>query len=162
MWGFTSICGRRPEMEDAVATVPRFLKIPVQMLTGDKMTKSLSHLTAHFFGVYDGHGGSQVANYCSGRVHTALQEELEPLMAGGGGDENSCQDLWKKAFIRCFLRVDHEIGGKQGNLEIIAPETVGSTVPVKRKLGTDYNGVSSNDWGNIGYTTIANSPIPGN
>ncbi|KAL4561861.1 hypothetical protein LXL04_034043 [Taraxacum kok-saghyz] len=149
-------------MEDAVATVPRFLKIPVQMLTGDKMTKSLSHLTSHFFGDYDGHGGSQVANYCSGRVHTALQQELEPLMAGGGGDENSCQDLWKKAFIRCFLRVDDEIGGKQGNLEIISPEMVGSTAPVKRKLGTDYNGVSSNDWGNIGYTTTANSPIPGN
>ncbi|KAL4591837.1 hypothetical protein LXL04_004811 [Taraxacum kok-saghyz] len=31
--------------------------------------------------------------------------------------------------------------------------------PVKRKLGTDYNGVSSNDWGSIGYTTTANSPL---
>lgn len=67
LWGFTSICGRRPEMEDAVATVPRFLKVPVQMLTGDRgavdrLTKSLSHLTTHFFGVYDGHGGSQVCS----------------------------------------------------------------------------------------------------
>ncbi|XP_023735801.1 probable protein phosphatase 2C 6 [Lactuca sativa] len=137
LWGYTSMCGRRPEMEDSVATVPRFLKIPIQMLTGEKMTKSLSHLSAHFFGVYDGHGGSQVANYCSGRVHTALQEELEPLMAACSGDgsnvintENSCQDLWKKAFVKCFLKVDDEIGGKQGNLEIIAPETVGSTAVV--------------------------------
>ncbi|KAI3496408.1 hypothetical protein L1887_38769 [Cichorium endivia] len=138
LWGFTSICGRRPEMEDSVATVPRFLKIPIQMLTGDKMTKSLSHLSAHFFGVYDGHGGSQVANYCSTRVHTALQEELEPLMAACGGDEsgiivnteNSYQEMWKKAFVKCFLKVDDEIGGKQGNLEIIAPETVGSTAVV--------------------------------
>lgn len=44
--------------------------------------------------------------------------------------ENSCQDLWKKAFVKCFLKVDDEIGGKQGNLEIIAPETVGSTAVV--------------------------------
>lgn len=65
LWGYTSICGRRPEMEDAVATEPRFLKVPIQMLTGDRgvdqMTKSLSHLTTHFFGVYDGHGGFQVS-----------------------------------------------------------------------------------------------------
>lgn len=64
LWGFTSICGRRPEMEDAVATVPRFLQIPIQMLIGDRvidgMSKCVSQLTAHFFGVYDGHGGSQV------------------------------------------------------------------------------------------------------
>ncbi|KAI3725212.1 hypothetical protein L1987_64990 [Smallanthus sonchifolius] len=141
LWGFTSICGRRPEMEDAVATMPRFLKVPIQMLTGDRgvvdrLTKTLSHLTTHFFGVYDGHGGSQVSNYCSTRVHTALQEELEPLMASWGGDEsginndNNCQEMWKKAFINCFLKVDDEIGGKQGNHEPVAPETVGSTAVV--------------------------------
>jgi protein phosphatase 2C len=64
LWGFTSMCGRRPEMEDAVAAVPRFLKIPVQMLISDRvldgMTNFLPHQTVHFFGVYDGHGGSQV------------------------------------------------------------------------------------------------------
>ena len=64
LWGFTSICGRRPEMEDAVATVPRFLQIPIQMLIGDRVidgtSKCFNQLTAHFFGVYDGHGGSQV------------------------------------------------------------------------------------------------------
>lgn len=64
LWGSTSICGRRPEMEDAVAAVPRFFQIPIQMLAGDRIvdgiSKCVSHLTAHFFGVYDGHGGSQV------------------------------------------------------------------------------------------------------
>lgn len=64
LWGFTSMCGRRPEMEDAFATVPRFSKIPVEMLIGDRvidgMSKGLAHQTLHFFGVYDGHGGSQV------------------------------------------------------------------------------------------------------
>jgi protein phosphatase 2C len=28
LWGYTSICGGRPEMEDDVATVPRFLTCP--------------------------------------------------------------------------------------------------------------------------------------
>ncbi|KAK9073864.1 hypothetical protein SSX86_006458 [Deinandra increscens subsp. villosa] len=139
LWGFTSICGRRPEMEDAVATVPRFLKVPIQMLTGghgDRLNKTLSHLTTHFFGVYDGHGGAQVANYCSTRLHTALQEELEPLMESWGGNEssvsndNNCQEMWRKAFANCFLKVDEEIGGKQGNHETVAPETVGSTAVV--------------------------------
>lgn len=65
LWGFTSFCGRRPEMEDALATIPHFLKVPIDMLIGDQaidgmMNNCLSHLTTHFFGVYDGHGGSQV------------------------------------------------------------------------------------------------------
>jgi protein phosphatase 2C len=64
LWGFTSLCGKRPEMEDAVAIAPRMLKIPIQMLNGnskyDGMNKDFSEQTIHFFGVYDGHGGSQV------------------------------------------------------------------------------------------------------
>lgn len=51
-------------MEDAFATVPNFLEIPIQMLIGDRvlegMSKCITHQAAHFFGVYDGHGGSQV------------------------------------------------------------------------------------------------------
>lgn len=78
LWGFTSVCGRRPEMEDSLTTIPRFMRIPLQMLIGDRVldgvTSRVSHLTGHFFGVYDGHGGSQVnslahlivdfSNYC--------------------------------------------------------------------------------------------------
>lgn len=64
LWGSVSICGRRPEMEDAVAAVPRFAKIPINMLIGDRvvdgLSESLTHITSHFFGVYDGHGGVQV------------------------------------------------------------------------------------------------------
>ncbi|KAK4401239.1 protein phosphatase 2C 16 [Sesamum angolense] len=77
LWGFTSVCGRRPEMEDAVATMPRFMKIPLQMLMGDHefdgVTSRLSHLTGHFFGVYDGHGGSQVDDEVGGKA------SLEPV-----------------------------------------------------------------------------------
>jgi protein phosphatase 2C len=64
LWGHTSICGRRPEMEDAVVAVPRFFGLPLWMLTGSNMVDGLDpisfRLPAHFFGVYDGHGGAQV------------------------------------------------------------------------------------------------------
>ncbi|KAL3844264.1 hypothetical protein ACJIZ3_001667 [Penstemon smallii] len=132
LWGFTSICGRRPEMEDSVTTIPRFIKIPLQMLIGehliDGVTSRLSHLTGHFFGVYDGHGGSQVANYCRDRMHSALAEELEIIINDGNRKDN-CEVQWRKAFTKCFIKVDDEVGGKT-SLEPLVPETVGSTAVV--------------------------------
>ncbi|XP_027329632.1 protein phosphatase 2C 16-like isoform X2 [Abrus precatorius] len=135
LWGFISLCGRRPEMEDAFATVPRFLKIPIQMLVGDQvldgMNKCFSQQMTHFFGVYDGHGGSQVAKYCRDRIHLSLAEEIEFVKEGliSGSIKDGCQDQWKKVFTNCFLKVDAEVGGKVGN-EPVAPETVGSTAVV--------------------------------
>ncbi|KAL0311849.1 UNVERIFIED_CONTAM: putative protein phosphatase 2C 6 [Sesamum radiatum] len=135
LWGFISVCGRRPEMEDAVATVPRFMRIPIQMLIGDRVIDGvpsrLSHLTCHFFGVYDGHGGSQVANYCRDRIHSALTEELEIIMnnMNDGSNKDNCEQQWRRALIRCFIKVDDEIGGR-ARLEPVAPETVGSTAVV--------------------------------
>ncbi|KAK9142285.1 hypothetical protein Syun_011685 [Stephania yunnanensis] len=142
LWGSISICGRRPEMEDAVAAIPRFSKIPLQMLIGDHMVdgvnQSLSHTTAHFYGVYDGHGGSQVANYCRDRIHSALVEELNHVKEGlsNGNVRDSWQVQWEKAFTNCFLKVDAEVGGGvhresiDGSTEPVAPETVGSTAAV--------------------------------
>ncbi|XVF35297.1 hypothetical protein REPUB_Repub18cG0133700 [Reevesia pubescens] len=132
LWGFTSICGRRPEMEDAVAAVPRFLKVPIETLIGDRILDGLSrgfaHQTAHFFGVYDGHGGSQVANYCRERIHSVLAEEIEFVKECRSNESirDSCQELWKKAFTNCFVKVDAEVGGHAGQ-DPVAPETVGST-----------------------------------
>ncbi|KAL2574456.1 hypothetical protein AAZV13_17G187900 [Glycine max] len=135
LYGFISLCGRRPEMEDAVATVPRFLKIPIQMLIGDRVidgiNKCFNQQMTHFFGVYDGHGGSQVANYCRDRTHWALAEEIEFVKEGliSGSMKDGCQNQWKKVFTNCFLKVDAEVGGKVNN-EPVAPETVGSTAVV--------------------------------
>ncbi|CAK7352542.1 unnamed protein product [Dovyalis caffra] len=143
LWGFTSIRGGRPEMEDAVATVPRFMQIPTQFLIDDSVSQgknqSLGHFTAHFFGVYDGHGGSQVADYCSKRLHLALAEEIELAKSSFCDDStwNSWQDHWKKLFANCFLKVDAETGessrgatGSNGGSKPIATETVGSTAVV--------------------------------
>ncbi|XP_009355511.2 protein phosphatase 2C 16 [Pyrus x bretschneideri] len=149
LWGSVSICGRRSEMEDAFAAVPRFINIPIKMLVGSQvyngMSQSLTHLTSHFFGIYDGHGGPQVANYCSERLHLALAEELGGIKddSGDGIMVETQQVQWEKAFTNCFQRVDDEIGGKvsrgiiesnadasEANFEPVAPETVGSTAVV--------------------------------
>ncbi|CAH9126603.1 unnamed protein product [Cuscuta epithymum] len=131
LWGYASVCGRRAEMEDAVSTVPSFFKVPLEMLIGnplpDGMKGHLSHLTAHFFGVYDGHGGSQVAKYCRDRIHTALEEELCNELRKENVENT--QALWRRAFGNCFVKVDAEVGG-QGSVEPVAPETVGSTAVV--------------------------------
>ncbi|KAL2234816.1 protein phosphatase 2C 16-like [Sesamum indicum] len=136
VWGSVSICGNRPEMEDAVMTAPNFMRIPIKMFIGDRgidgINQTLSQLTSHFFGVYDGHGGSQVANYCRDRVHQALVEELNncnnDMMNGIARDTRQVQ--WEKVFTSCFAKVDEEVGGNGSTGAPIASETVGSTAVV--------------------------------
>ncbi|KAK6128044.1 hypothetical protein DH2020_038208 [Rehmannia glutinosa] len=146
LWGSVSICGHRPEMEDAITVAPHFMKIPIKMFVDDPgcngISQSLSQLTSHFFGVYDGHGGSQVANYCRDRIHLALVEELndckDETANGSTRDTRQCQ--WEKILTSCFLRVDDEVGGKVKNgipqedaistVKPVAPETIGSTAVI--------------------------------
>ncbi|KAI3727337.1 hypothetical protein L1987_67150 [Smallanthus sonchifolius] len=132
LWGSNAVCGKRPEMEDAVIAVPQFMKIPIKMFVMDNtVNPNLSDLTAHFFGVYDGHGGSQVANYCRDRVHIALQEELKVMKQEfvKGTVNDSVQICWEKVFTNCFQEVDNGVSGTTTS-EPVAPETVGSTAVV--------------------------------
>ncbi|XP_026450370.1 protein phosphatase 2C 77-like [Papaver somniferum] len=141
-WGSVSICGRRPEMEDAFSVVPQFFSVPQEMLFCDGMVNGanpnfLSHSTGHFFGVYDGHGGPQVADYCRDRFHLALVEELETVkqeFCNGVEIKTDWQMKWEKAITNCFRKVDAEIGATpssgEGSSEPIAPDTVGSTAVV--------------------------------
>ncbi|KAI3684172.1 hypothetical protein L6452_33392 [Arctium lappa] len=125
-------------MEDAVAVVPRFTEVPIKMFVGDHVidgvSSSLSDLTVHFFGVYDGHGGSQVADYCRDRVHLALEEELK--VAAKETFNDSLQVRWENVFTNCFQKVDDEVGGRisrrtpEITSEPVTPETVGSTAVV--------------------------------
>ncbi|ESQ42702.1 hypothetical protein EUTSA_v10013611mg [Eutrema salsugineum] len=119
LYGVTSICGRRPEMEDSVSTIPRFLQVSSISLLDGRVTNGFNpHSSAHFFGVYDGHGGSQVANYCRERMHLALTEEIvkeKPEFCDG----DTWQEKWKRALFNSFMKVDSEID--------FVPETVGST-----------------------------------
>ncbi|RLM98747.1 putative protein phosphatase 2C 53 [Panicum miliaceum] len=137
-WGLESICGRRPEMEDAAVVLPRFFDVPLWMVAGDAPVDGLDRasfrLPAHFFGVYDGHGGVQVANYCRERIHSVLIEELskaEESVSGADLSGLESKKQWEKAFVDCFNRVDAEVGGNAATAaKPVAPDTVGSTAVV--------------------------------
>ncbi|XP_061361483.1 protein phosphatase 2C 56-like [Gastrolobium bilobum] len=144
LWGFSSICGMRQEMEDAISVKPQLFQVPSQMLMDGHVNENTKYSPAHFFGVYDGHGGFQVANCCRERLHSVLIEEIEAAqssLAESNGRDN-WQDHWKKAFSNCFQKVDDEVGGigaaNSGNnsggsdshSEPLAPETAGSTAVV--------------------------------
>ncbi|VAH81728.1 unnamed protein product [Triticum turgidum subsp. durum] len=83
-FGFSSVCGRRREMEDAVSIRPGFLP---------------GSGKSHFFGVFDGHGCSHVATTCQELMHEAVAEEHEKA---GPGEEPT----WKEVMERSFARLD--------------------------------------------------------
>ncbi|XP_060186913.1 protein phosphatase 2C 77-like isoform X1 [Lycium barbarum] len=137
LWGITTIQGKRPEMEDTAIALPRFLRIPSQMLMDAPVSHALSQtLTAHLYGVYDGHGGSQqVAKYCHERLHMALAQEIDIMKKDSNNGSINWKEQWSKAFLNCFCRVDDEVGGfssetDEPDLAAIAPEAVGSTAVV--------------------------------
>ncbi|KAH9302417.1 hypothetical protein KI387_014000 [Taxus chinensis] len=127
--GVVSICGGRREMEDAVSVVP-------SLVAG-------ADGVYHFFGVFDGHGGSQAALHCKERLAEALAEEIRSI-------DTVKEAEWEAAMKSCFLKMDVEVAGLCGNasqltrrgiesqeennivaqVEAKAPETVGSTAVV--------------------------------
>lgn len=138
LWGLITIQGKRPEMEDTAIALPKFLKIPSHILTDAPVSHALSQtLTAHLYGVYDGHGGSQVANYCHERLHMVLAQEIDIMKEDPHNGSVNWKEQWSKAFLNCFCRVDDEVGGFcsetdgiEPDLSVIAPEAVGSTAIV--------------------------------
>lgn len=121
-FGFASVCGRRREMEDAVAINPSFCQME-QENSGE----------LHYFAVYDGHGCSHVATKCKERLHELVKEELENKLEGD-------DDEWEHAMDQSFNRMDKEViewnksvtGGATCRCELQTPEcdAVGSTAIV--------------------------------
>ncbi|PPR95925.1 hypothetical protein GOBAR_AA24738 [Gossypium barbadense] len=71
-----------------------------------------------FYGVYDGHGGSGVAEECKERLHKVLVEEIVVEEGGNGID-------WGRTMKRSFEKMDEEVSrGRLGE------EMVGSTAVV--------------------------------
>ncbi|KVI06988.1 protein phosphatase 2C 37-like [Cynara cardunculus var. scolymus] len=111
-FGITTVCGRRRDMEDAVAVKPSFSS------------------DLHFYGVYDGHGCSHVAMKCKDRMHEIVKEEVE----------NSGESLeWKETMAKSFSQMDKEVtewseGASSSNCrcELQTPQcdAVGSTAVV--------------------------------
>ncbi|CAH8339332.1 unnamed protein product [Eruca vesicaria subsp. sativa] len=94
--GTTSVCGRRRDMEDAVS-----------------IHHSLIHKNSenhHFYGVFDGHGCSHVAEKCRERLHEIVKQEVES-MAGAAGEE----DEWKETMVKSFQKMDREVSQRDVN-----------------------------------------------
>ncbi|XP_072997000.1 probable protein phosphatase 2C 9 [Typha latifolia] len=123
-YGVTSVCGRRRDMEDTVSIRPDF----VQRATG----------RYHFFGVFDGHGCSHVAESCRQRMYGMVAEEVKSL----GSSDTLPQGGWKLLMEKSFSRMDAEAVGcctidgrpRKSNCrcELLTPkcEHVGSTAVV--------------------------------
>ncbi|XP_015575533.3 probable protein phosphatase 2C 24 [Ricinus communis] len=117
-YGVASVCGRRRDMEDAVATYPFFFQKDEEFDT-----------QLHYFGVYDGHGCSHVAARCRERLHELVREEV-----AAGTEE------WKSVMERSFCKMDEEViewtegvvGVANCRCEMQTPEcdAVGSTAVV--------------------------------
>lgn len=117
-FGVASVCGRRRDMEDAVAVRPSFSK-------DDGESNEL-----HYFGVYDGHGCSHVAMRCRDRLHEVVKQELE---------NNTESREWEKTMNRSFNIMDKEVTAcNEGSigatcrceLEAQKSDAVGSTAVV--------------------------------
>lgn len=120
-FGMTSVCGRRRDMEDAVAIHPAFCGPNPNFPSG-----------MHFFGVYDGHGCSHVATRCRDRMHEIVKEDLQ---TGGASS-------WERTMLESFSKMDKDIGdwcsGRAGDCisacrcELQTPQcdAVGSTAVV--------------------------------
>lgn len=115
-FGVTSVCGRRRDMEDAVAIHPSFCG-------GND-----------FFGVYDGHGCSHVASICKDRMHEIVRDEYERRQRGS---ESTLS--WERTMCESFSIMDKEAvawgSGSRNNScrcesNTSKSDTVGSTAVV--------------------------------
>lgn len=117
-YGVVSIIGRRREMEDAVAVQKRFVKTLIDDEGGGCGDYD-------FFGVFDGHGGSNVARFCRERMHVVVAKELAAANGGGVGGRIL---NWEKVMIGSFGKVDEEVNC--GEMATDKMKTIGSTAVV--------------------------------
>eukprot|EP00245_Coleochaete_scutata_P004195 TRINITY_DN16472_c0_g1_i1.p1 TRINITY_DN16472_c0_g1~~TRINITY_DN16472_c0_g1_i1.p1 ORF type:complete len:673 (+),score=138.41 TRINITY_DN16472_c0_g1_i1:461-2479(+) len=130
--GCLAICGRRRDMEDAIAAIPLFATVACGDVGGCRSfglscgTKDEKcHL--HFFGVFDGHGGSQASKYCADRLHQALAAEMRNGLGGSKGGNQGCDspsgniseevqsvshDWWRRALSNSFMLLDYHVTGQ--------------------------------------------------
>ncbi|KAI7755267.1 hypothetical protein M8C21_002412, partial [Ambrosia artemisiifolia] len=104
----SSVIGRRREMEDAISVEQGFV---------NNNNNNIGKFD--FYGVYDGHGGSRVANACRERLHKLLAAE----MAVGNGSVEEMD--WEKMMTASFANIDEEVNetdlvGSMGSTATVA------------------------------------------
>ncbi|KAE8722467.1 putative protein phosphatase 2C 8 [Hibiscus syriacus] len=107
--GSLSVIGRRREMEDAVKVEVGFM--------------AKGRVKFDFYGVYDGHGGSRVAEECKGRLHKVLLEEIVE-----DTDKEECGINWGRTMEKCFGKMDEEVNRKTSREEMVGSTAVVAVV----------------------------------
>lgn len=106
-WAASAMQGWRKSMEDAHIAEPEF---------GEGLA---------FFGVFDGHGGSEVAQFCREKLAAELKRQLAAhrteAQAGAGG--------WGSALVRAFLELDAVLGRGEAAQELARHRSMGGTSP---------------------------------
>ncbi|XP_052155042.1 protein phosphatase 2C 51 [Oryza glaberrima] len=127
--GSVSVIGRRREMEDAVAIERTFMAS-----TGDVAgaIRGGGEGEEDFFAVYDGHGGSRVAEACRKRMHVVLAEEVS-LRRLRGQSASAGDVRWKEAMLASFARMDGEV---IGSVAATAPRVDGTEPSGFRTVGS--------------------------
>ncbi|XP_015068293.1 protein phosphatase 2C 51-like [Solanum pennellii] len=108
--GSISLIGRRREMEDAVAIYPCFFSEG-----GGGSSRRYD-----YFGVYDGHGGSRVANVCRDFLHRLVIQQVSE-----GEDYDGKSINWERVMTESFRKMDEKV-----NKEGAEMATIGSTAVV--------------------------------
>ncbi|KAI3934267.1 hypothetical protein MKW98_009248 [Papaver atlanticum] len=116
--GSVSVCGGRTEMEDAVTIVQNLLPSSNNVRPRDH--DHGGEVKYDFFAVYDGHGGSVVANLCCERLHKILENETV--------SSNLDEIEWENAMVSCFEKMDREVSEKE--VENRRIKSIGSTAVV--------------------------------
>ncbi|KAA8520943.1 hypothetical protein F0562_011616 [Nyssa sinensis] len=124
--GSISMIGKRRMMEDAVT-----------------VEKGIVAGEFAFFAVYDGHGGSRIANACRDRLHKLLAKEIEGWKLsdkptdGGDGATSGVSIDWEKVMVACFEKMDEEVncsadgsGSEMQSGSAVSARTIGSTAVV--------------------------------
>mmetsp|Transcript_19187 Transcript_19187/g.31462 ORF Transcript_19187/g.31462 Transcript_19187/m.31462 type:complete len:603 (-) Transcript_19187:20-1828(-) len=103
-FGYADMQGRRQRMEDVVLMQRQFCQKPDE----------------HLFGIFDGHGGPECANFVKSCFPKLLEQELRKIDPIGDGDE---KQLVHSCMLTAFKQMQHQITKLQvsnGSCVIIA------------------------------------------
>nr|XP_017256519.1 PREDICTED: probable protein phosphatase 2C 75 [Daucus carota subsp. sativus] len=94
--GSVCLIGKSQHMEDAISIIPQIL--------GSLRPSAPYHL--HFYGVFDGHGGSLVSGFCQAQMHQMVLEVLLTRTSEIQGIATASVDWWDILMTRSFRNMD--------------------------------------------------------
>jgi serine/threonine protein phosphatase PrpC len=122
-WGVVDMQGWRKTMEDAhIAQTNVDLKIERY---ADESGNGVSAQTSHVFGVFDGHGGPEVARFTALYLVSVLQQQLQ--------NQQSSEGALGAALIETFHALDRMIDDPSRRDELVRLKAIAPSVGEQRK-----------------------------